>query len=93
MEVADGPSEVPVSLVMPVWRPRPDWLKQAVRAALDQLRAEVELIVVDDGCPEPVEALLAGFRDTRLRVLRVEHGGAARARNAGIAAARGQYGT
>jgi glycosyltransferase involved in cell wall biosynthesis len=58
-------SEPLVSLVMPVWRPRPDWLLQAVRSALAQRDCELELIVVDDGNAEPLDALLAEVRDPR----------------------------
>jgi glycosyltransferase involved in cell wall biosynthesis len=78
-----------VSFVMPVWNPRPDWLLAAIRSVLDQRACRLELIVVDDGNSAPVEMQLAGVNDGRLRVLRVEHGGASRARTAGIAAASG----
>jgi hypothetical protein len=78
-----------VSLIMPVWRPRPEWLAQAVESALGQRGCRIELLLVDDGCPEPVAGLLSWVRDERLRILRIEHGGVSRARNAGIAASRG----
>ena len=78
-----------VSLIMPAWKPRRDWLLEAVKSALDQRDCELELIVVDDGSPEPVERLLGEIDDPRLRVERVEHGGPSHARNAGIEAARG----
>jgi hypothetical protein len=80
-----------VSMVMPVWRPRPEWLREAVRTALEQRDCRLELIVVDDGSPEPVTDVLDCFDDPRLQVLRVPHGGAYRARNAGTAAARGDF--
>jgi O-antigen biosynthesis protein len=79
-----------VSLVMPVWRPRRDWLLEAVRSALAQRDCELELIVVDDGNEEPVDELLADVRDPALRLVRAAHGGPSEARNAGIAAARGR---
>ena len=91
MEPADRPSNGLVSLVMPVWRPRRDWLRQAVDAALAHRDCEIELIVVDDGSPAPVADLLSDVDDPRLRLLRIEHGGPAPARNAGVAAARGAY--
>lgn len=78
-----------VSMIMPVWRPREEWLLEAVSSALAQQRCDLELIVVDDGNHEPVAALLEEIDDERLRVLRVEHGGVCAARNAGSAAARG----
>lgn len=76
---------------MAAWRPRPDWLRDAVDAALSQTYRNVELLVVDDGSPEPVAPLLASFDDPRLRVIRIEHGGVSRARNAGIAEFRGDF--
>jgi glycosyltransferase involved in cell wall biosynthesis len=78
-----------VSLVMPVWRPRREWLLQAVGSALAQRGCAVELVVVDDGNPEPVAELLAGVGDPAVRVVRIEHSGPSLARNAGIEAARG----
>lgn len=80
-----------VSLVMPVWRPRPEWLQQAVTSALDEHACAIELIVVDDACEQPVAELLAGIEDPRLRVLRIAHAGPYEARNAGIAVARGTH--
>jgi glycosyltransferase involved in cell wall biosynthesis len=79
-----------VSLVMPVWRPRRDWLLEAVGSALAQRDCELELIVVDDGNPEPLDDLLADVRDPALRLVRAPHGGPSEARNAGVAAARGR---
>jgi len=76
-------------MIMPVWRPERKWLLQAVRSALGQRHSDQELIVIDDGNDEPVESLLSGLDDPRLRFLRIPHGGPYRARNAGIASARG----
>jgi glycosyltransferase involved in cell wall biosynthesis len=79
-----------VSVVMCAWKPRPDWFHEAVASVLAD-DGILELIIVDDGSPEPVEALLAHVDDPRLRIVRLEHGGLSRARNAGIRAARGAY--
>lgn len=80
-----------VSIVMPAWKPRADWLLGAVRSALAQRGVEVELIVVDDGSPDPVGDLLRDINDERLRCVRVEHGGLSAARNHGIGLARGEW--
>lgn len=80
-----------VSLVMPVWQPRPDWFCDAVASALGQQDVELELLVVDDGSDEPVARHLTGIDDDRVRVLRIEHGGRSAACNAGTAEARGTY--
>lgn len=76
---------------MAVWRPRRDWLLEAVHGALGQRDCKLELVVVDDGSEEPVESLLAGVEDERLRIVRVEHGGVSLARNAGRAVAQGEF--
>jgi glycosyltransferase involved in cell wall biosynthesis len=80
-----------VSLIMPAWRPRADWLLTAVDSALAQRGCTVELIVVDNGNETPVASMLADVRDPRLRIIRTEHGGVSAARNAGIAESRGDY--
>jgi glycosyltransferase involved in cell wall biosynthesis len=84
-------SEPLVSLIMAAWRPRAEWLHQAIAGALDQRDCRLELVVVDDGSPEPVSDLLRGFDDPRLRTMRIEHAGATTATNAGMAAAEGDY--
>src|SRR5512138_3142867 len=80
-----------VSLIMPVWRPRPDWLRDAVDSALGQRGVDLELIVVDDGNDVPVSDVLRDVDDPRLRFVRISHGGVSRARNAGLAQARGDF--
>jgi glycosyltransferase involved in cell wall biosynthesis len=79
-----------VSVTMAAWQPRRDWLLEAVESVLAESEVSLELIVVDDGSPEPVAGLLVGLSDERLRVERIEHQGTAGARNAGIAAAAGR---
>jgi hypothetical protein len=80
-----------VSLVMPTWRPQAGWFREAVQGALAQRGCRFELVVIDDGSPEPIANLLDGIEDARLRVERIPHGGLAKARNAGASLARGDY--
>jgi glycosyltransferase involved in cell wall biosynthesis len=79
-----------VSIVVPVWESRLDWLRAAVSSALAQADVSVEVVVVDDGCAVPIRDVL-GISDARLRLLRVPHGGVSRARNAGLDVARGRF--
>lgn len=85
-----APAQPLVSVVMAAWNPRPDWLLEAVHSALAQRGADLELVVVDDGSDTPLGDVLSAIEDPRLRIVRVDHGGASRARNAGVAAARGE---
>ena len=80
-----------VSLIMAVWRPRLDWLDVAVAAALAQSGPSIELVIVDDGNDVPLSKLLAHVEDPRLRIERMPHIGLSAGRNAGVAAARGDY--
>jgi glycosyltransferase involved in cell wall biosynthesis len=80
-----------VSFVMPAWRPRRDWLAAAVESVLAEPGCDLELVIVDDGSPEPVEPLVADVRGERVRVIRAEHAGQSAARNAGGDAARGTH--
>lgn len=66
--------------------------KAALPAALEQVGVEHEVIVVDDGSTDETPDLLAAFEHPRLRTIRNESSqGVARARNAGIEAARGTW--
>ena len=66
--------------------------QKALRSALAQEAVEHEVVVVDDASTDETAARLATVADPRLRVLRLnERAGVARARNAGIAAARGAW--
>ena len=76
---------------MSAWKPRADWLRDAVTSVLDQQDCDLELIVVDDGSPDPIDRLLSDIDDPRLRVIRVDHGGISHTRNAGIRVARGGF--
>jgi cellulose synthase/poly-beta-1,6-N-acetylglucosamine synthase-like glycosyltransferase len=89
--VARDRDEVLVSLIMPVWNPRPDWLHAAIESALAQRGCAIELIVVDNGNDTPVARCSPDVRDPRLRIIRTQHGGVSAARNAGMAEARGDF--
>lgn len=77
-----------VSVIMPVWQPRLAWLEGAIRSALAS-DVVLELVLVDDGCDPPV--VDSAPRDSRIRNVRIPHGGESAARNAGIAAAQGMF--
>lgn len=84
-----------ISIVMPVYNTRPEWLTEAVRSVCTQWCGAWELICVDDASTAPhVAAMLAWFAqtDSRIRVLRLPHNeGVAGATTRGIHAARYPY--
>ncbi|HUP91361.1 MAG TPA: glycosyltransferase family 2 protein [Solimonas sp.] len=79
-----------VSVIMPTFR-RPALLRRSVMSVLAQTYANLELIVVDDCSPDETPQVMAGFGDARVRYIRLaSNQRAARARNIGIEAARGE---
>lgn len=75
------------TVVIPTYQ-RPELVRQAVQTVLAQTFQDFEIVVVDDGSPEPIQLLVT---DGRVRVVRHEtNRGAAAARNTGIRAARGE---
>jgi glycosyltransferase involved in cell wall biosynthesis len=80
-----------VSVIMPT-RNRAALLARSIDSVLAQTFRDFELIVVNDASTDQTRELLAGIADPRLRVLhREQNRGAAAARNAGIAIARGEF--
>ena len=76
-----------VSVVVPVYR-RQQELDRAFRALTLQTCRDFEVVVVDDGSPEPVSVAEGQRLGLQVRLLRAErNGGANRARNLGVAAA------
>jgi glycosyltransferase involved in cell wall biosynthesis len=80
-----------VSVIMPVWKPRADWLCEAVASVLADEACDIELIIIDDGNDVPLSEALSDVDDPRLRLIRLDHCGHYAARNAGLNAARGDY--
>jgi hypothetical protein len=85
-------AENTVSVVIPAYN-----AASTLAETLDSVRGQtwraLEIIVVDDGSTDAT-AEIAGAHaaeDPRLRILSLENGGVARARNAGIAASRGAF--
>ena len=81
-----------VSVIMPVYNTRQDWLDLAIRSILGQTFKEFELIIIDNGSDEATQRRLSGYRDARIILLRLDRNmEAAVARNEGLKIARGEY--
>ncbi len=78
-----------VSVIMAAYN-RADIMGQAIQSVLDQLYPTWELLVCDDGSQDATETAVAQFSDPRIHYLKLVHGGAARARNAGLEQAKGE---
>lgn len=84
-----GCSAPSVSVILPTYN-RATLLPRAMGTVLGQDYRDLELIVVDDGSTDGTSAIVRGIADQRVRYCRLgQRRGAAAARNAGIALARG----
>ncbi len=88
--MADAPT---VSIVVPTFA-RPAQLRRCLDgiARLEAATFSFEVVVVDDGGPEPLDSLIASYAEgLDVRLIRQSRGGPAAARNAGAALARGKF--
>ena len=82
-----------LSVIIPTYA-RPEELAGCLESLARQSlpRARFEVVVVDDGSPDPLDAAITPFVDRMdLRLLWQSHAGPGAARNTGAAAARGRY--
>lgn len=81
-----------LSIIVPAYNCEA-YLDECLESVTSQLPPDCELIVVDDGSQDSTPRKLAaldGVQDNLCILLR-EHGGASAARNAGLAAANGEF--
>jgi glycosyltransferase involved in cell wall biosynthesis len=80
-----------VSVVIPTFN-RWQLLSRALDSVVRQVDVDLEVLVVDDGSDDASVSFVAAHTDPRVRLLRQESNqGVARARNRGVAAARGTW--
>lgn len=79
-----------VSVIIPAYNAAP-WLDEAVASVLAQTHSDLEVIIVNDGSTDNTLQIAHGFMDDRVRVVNQANAGVSAARNAGIAAAGGEY--
>ena len=78
-----------VSIIIPVFNCE-TYIVEAIESALAQTHHPIEIIVVNDGSTDGTMLALRSFGD-RIKVIDQANGGVAKARNAGLAAAKGEY--
>lgn len=79
-----------LSVVMPAFNAATT-VRSAVASTLRQTVPVLEVIVVDDGSSDATAQVVSSIDDARVRLISQANGGPSAARNAGIAAARGEW--
>jgi glycosyltransferase involved in cell wall biosynthesis len=81
-----------VSVIVPVYRSEA-YLGSCIDSILRQTLSRLEVILVDDGSPDGCGAICDRYaaRDSRVKVIHQPNGGVAKARNAGLDAATGDW--
>lgn len=81
-----------VSIIIPAYNATAT-IEATILSAMGQTHPDIEILVVDDGSTDDSVALVRQLTagDARVRILRQQNGGVARARNHGIEAAKGDY--
>ena len=83
---------IKVSVIIPVYNGE-RYIRQTLDSVLAQTLKEIEVICVDDGSKDGSFAILKEYeeKDERVKAVTQENGGAGKARNTGLALARGEY--
>ena len=81
-----------ISVIVPVYKAEA-YLHRCVDSILNQTFPDLELILVDDGSPDNCGAICDEYarKDSRVKVIHKENGGASTARNMGLDVAKGEY--
>lgn len=81
-----------ISVIVPVYRVEP-YLRKCLDSIVNQTYRELEIILVNDGSPDNCGAICDEYaaQDERIRVIHKPNGGVSSARNAGLAAAAGEW--
>lgn len=81
-----------ISVIVPVYKAEP-YLEQCLDSITGQTYINLQIILVDDGSPDGCGGICDAYaaKDRRIQVIHRPNGGVAAARNAGLAAAEGDW--
>ena len=79
-----------ISIIVPMYNAQ-DTIASCVQSVLEQREEEWELIVVNDGSNDESVLRCRQYNDPRLHLIQGERGGVSKARNTGLAYAKGEW--
>lgn len=82
-----------VSVIMPVYNIKEEYLREAIESILNQTFGDFEVICVNDGSTDNSSAILSKFasKDDRIKIINQQNLGLSCARNTGLDVAKGEY--
>jgi glycosyltransferase involved in cell wall biosynthesis len=84
-----------ISIVMPVYNPKPEWLEEAIKSVRSQIYSNWELCIADDASTNPsIRTILETYarEDDRIHVVfRKENGHISAASNSALSLAKGEW--
>ena len=84
-------SDLLVSVIVPFYNGSKT-ICETLQSIVSQSHKEVEILLVDDGSPEPIDAAIGAYsKHPQIRVIKQKNGGVAAARNTGIKNAKGVF--
>ena len=80
-----------VSVYMPVYNIKEEWLREAIESILNQTFSDFEFIIINDGSTNNAEEVILSYKDSRIRYYKQENQGYIAASNKGLELAQGEY--
>ena len=80
-----------ISVVMPVYNTKEEWLREAIESILNQSYKDFEFIIIDDGSNKSIEPVVNSYNDDRIVFIRQNNQGIAHSLNSGFKIAKGEY--
>ena len=62
-----------ISVVMPVYNTKEEWLREAIESILNQSYKDFEFIIIDDGSDKSIEPIVNSYNDARIVLIRQEN--------------------
>ena len=80
-----------VSVLMPVYNTREEWLHEAIESILNQTFTDFEFLILDDGSTNNAADVIKSYSDKRIKYIYKENSGISDTLNLGISKAKGEY--
>ena len=84
-------SKVLVSVLLPVYNTKEEYLRECIESILNQTFKNFELIIINDGSTNNAEEVILSYKSEKIKYYKRENQGITKVRNELISYARGKY--